>query len=278
MQISVALRETVEKLTPVLGTFSLPYSERILEHLLGCSRNELYLSSKRSLGEEQFKKLSTIVERCKREEPLDYIIGRSYFFNREFMVSPAVLIPRPDTEVLVEQILQHETEKSALFAEIGVGSGIISCVLTEERPEWNAVGIDISMEPLLMTRTNRKSNRIKLISSDCLSAISKNVQFDFIVSNPPYIQSEDIATLGASVKNYEPHEALDGGSDGLVFYRRFAKELPDNLKPGGVLYCEIGYDQREAIQALFQKPFWEDFHCFYDLAGHPRVIRVCSRK
>jgi len=278
MLIGTALRDTAEQLTPVLADFALPYSERILQYLTGCSRNELYLSTERQLGSDRAQQLVRIVKRCETGEPLDYILGTTYFFNREFIVTPDVLLPRPDTELLVEVVLKHQTKSSAIFAEIGIGSGIISCILTERMPEWQAVGVDISKRALDVAKRNRQSNRVQLVCSDCLYGLAKENRYDFIISNPPYIASVEMINLDTSVTAFEPTVALNGGVDGLAFYRRFAEEVSDYLKPGGVLYCEIGYDQKESVQKLFERPEWCDFHCFHDLAGHPRVIRIRLRK
>ncbi len=218
--------------------------------------------------------LQKIVERCLRHEPLDYILGVTYFFDREFQVTPAVLLPRPDTERLVETVLDFETGKESLFAEVGVGSGAVSCILTEQRPAWRAVGIDISFDALAVALLNLRSDAVSLCCADCFSAVSTVRSFDFIVSNPPYIPTGEIAGLDESVRGFEPYRSLDGGVDGLSFYRRFAREAPGYLKAGGALYCEIGSDQDSAMKFIFTPPLWGGLAYFRDLAGHPRVIRV----
>ena len=266
------MRETTAKLTGVLGEHALPYTERIFEHLLGCSRTDLYLTSNRDFDSRFKERLSSIVRRCLEHEPLDYIFGASYFFNREFVVSPPVMLPRPDTELLVEQVLYREETDGRIFADIGTGSGIIACILTEQRPQWRGVGIDISEVALSVAQRNLTSDRVRLVCADLLSAVTAERCFDFIVCNPPYIRTADIANLDESVSRFEPHGALDGGADGLDCYRRIAREAPVRLKAGGALYGEIGYDQEEAARLIFSDPPWQAFQCHRDLAGNPRVI------
>jgi release factor glutamine methyltransferase len=274
MRIGCVVREMVEELLPLLGEHALPCTEKILCHQFNCSRSALYLTADRTIDEAGLQQLSAIVERCRNHEPLDYILGVTYFFNREFIVTPAVLLPRPDTELLVEQVLRHERASPLCFAEVGIGSGIISCILTEQQTGWNAVGIDISAEALSVARRNRRSERVGLVCSDFFTAVATRQCFDFIVSNPPYITTGDIAHLDISVSRFEPYIAIDGGADGLDFYRRFALQAPGHLKTGGTLYCEIGYDQEDTVRSIFSTAPWGEIHCYPDIAGHPRVLRV----
>jgi release factor glutamine methyltransferase len=266
------LRETATRLGGVLGEYALPYAERIFEHLLGCTRSGLYASTGAALPASRLEELESIVQRCCRREPLDYILGNAYFFDREFVVSPAVLIPRPDTETLIEQILRHEAASPELFADIGTGSGIIAAILTEHRPAWTGVGIDCSEQALGIARRNRRSSRQFLVCCDLFSAIAGRNTFDFIVSNPPYIKSGDITGLDESVKSFEPHCALDGGADGLDFYRAIERVAPMHLRPGGRVYCEIGCDQAEEVSMIFADARWCGSTVVKDLGGRPRVF------
>ncbi|MBN1308216.1 MAG: peptide chain release factor N(5)-glutamine methyltransferase [Chitinispirillaceae bacterium] len=275
--LSELMRETVAKLTGVLGKHALPHTERIFEHLLCCSHTDLYLDGHRNVDSVLTDRLDAIVCRCLDCEPLDYILGTTYFFDREFIVAPVVLVPRPDTERLVEQVLCHEKARQLCFADIGTGSGIIACILTEQRPQWNGVGIDVSPRALSVARRNVRSEGIGLVCSDLFRAFRALRRFDFIVGNPPYIKSGDIGGLDESIHRFEPLIALDGGNDGLAFFRRLAREAPAHLKAGGSLYCEIGYDQEDAVRSIFSAPPWDRFRCFRDLAGNPRVIIVCNR-
>ncbi|MBN1761017.1 MAG: peptide chain release factor N(5)-glutamine methyltransferase [Chitinispirillaceae bacterium] len=266
------VRRTAARLHDTYGELKVPYAERLLEHVLQCTRSELYLRRKHLPDEDRLREIDRIVERCRAREPLDYILGTSFFYTREFEVSPAVLLPRPDTEVLVEQVLAGEEEEQLLFADIGTGSGIIVAVLTEERIRWRGVGIDCSEAALKVARRNVRSERVGLLCADIFSALKKGLLFDFIVSNPPYIPTITMKTLDRSVRDFEPCGALDGGSDGLDFYRWIANDAPSYLKPGGRVYCEIGFDQEFVIRDIFSVAPWNKFHCTCDLAGHPRVI------
>lgn len=274
VSVRILLSSTAEKLSAVLGEFALPYAERILTHILGCSRSALYLPQNATIPDEKYAEVDSIVARCRTHEPLDYIFGTSYFFDREFIVTPEVLLPRPDTELIVEQVLRHETEQELFFAEIGVGSGIISLILSEKRVGWRGIGTDISREACMVSRKNRRNTRVCLLCTDMLSSVVPKKNFDFIVSNPPYIPSDAIATLDFSVNGFEPAVALDGGIDGLDFFRKLADTGALYLKKGGALYCEFGFDQEEQMREIFTGDTWGDREIFHDLSGHPRVVYI----
>ncbi len=268
------IRLTTRILFEVLGDYALPYTERIFQHLLGCSRTELYLYGNRKIDSFVKGRLSSIVSRCLEHEPLDYILGESYFFNREFNVNPDVLIPRPDTETLIEVVLNTEDDGERFFLDLGTGSGIIACILTEQRKHWVGIGVDISEKALSVARRNLRNSRVRLVCADLLSAFSGEETFDFIVSNPPYISASEIANLDESVRRFEPLAALYGGADGLDFYRRIAINAPAYLKSDGRLYCEISYNQEDAVKTVFSGKPWKAFRCRRDLAGNPRVVIV----
>lgn len=268
------LRKTSQRLVPLLTDHAQAYAERVLCHLLSTDRTTLYLTAERELSPIEAADLDKIIVRLESHEPLDYILGNSYFYHREFTVSPAVLIPRPDTETLIEIVLQSESKTKKHFADIGTGSGIVASVLCEHSPHWEGLGIDIATDALTIAQKNRTTEQVMVICSDLLTAIKLTAQLDFIVSNPPYIPSATIATLDPSVRNFEPVKALDGGPDGLFFYRYLAQTAPRFLKTGGKCYCEIGYDQRDTVTQLFTRMFWRDVHCHHDLGGHPRVIEA----
>lgn len=274
---SITIREALlflqKELSELLGSFAQPQSEEILEFLFNCSRSELYLSSNRILSNLQIEKMKEIANRRLSGEPLPYILGKTYFFSREFTVTPDILIPRPDTEILVEQILLNEKQKYARFADVGIGSGIISCILTETNPHWLAVGIDISFKALKIAKLNRVTP-VQLLCSDLLSAVKFTSAFDFIVSNPPYISADEVNTLDPEVKDFEPHLALYGGIDGLEFYRKLSIDAKKVLREQGRLYCEIGYNQQFEIENIFVSSGWTNINFTKDLAGHPRVMRV----
>jgi release factor glutamine methyltransferase len=186
------------------------------------------------------------------QKPIAYIEKKTYFYDKEFFVDENVLIPRFDTERLVENILKNENPDEKFVLELGTGSGIICEILQEHRPLWKIVSVDISEKALSVARKNC-DEKILLVNSDKFSAILAEKQFDIIVSNPPYIETEIIKTLDESVKDFEPMLALDGGVSGLEFYEYLAKNALFFLKDGGRIYCEIGFNQCETVSKIFEE-------------------------
>ncbi|HEX2955807.1 MAG TPA: peptide chain release factor N(5)-glutamine methyltransferase [Chitinispirillaceae bacterium] len=270
MTIGEALAYIRDALAPSSGEFAHPEAEEILTVLTGRDRIQLYLSKSANLSKADIEKIDTIISRRINHEPLAYILESAYFYDREFIVSPSVLIPRPDTEVLIEKILEQEPTTPQRFLDIGTGSGIISSILTEHRP-WKAMALDISVDALRIAKRNRRSS-FDLVCSDLFSAIKPAHQFDFIVSNPPYIDKPSLNNLDSDVKEFEPHCALYGGDDGLFFYRQFAAEAVYFIKKDGFIYCEIGYDQLDSCHDIFALHHWRNISVTFDLNHHPRVI------
>lgn len=273
MKIHDALEYIRSNLQLQNGVYAVHQAKEILEALLKCSRTELYLCVNRSLSPEMVKTIQEIVERRLNNEPLQYILGHVYFYSREFKITPDVLIPRPDTETLVEQVLRYEKKKECRFADIGTGSGIISCILTEENPGWQSFAIDISYKSLLVAKSNIRS-KVHLLCGNVLDSINPLHKFDFIVSNPPYISDDEIQTLDPDVKDFEPYHALCGGADGLWFYRYFAQHAYKWITSSGCIFCETGYNQEQKIVELFHDNGWRDIHIFKDNGGNPRVLRA----
>ncbi len=254
-----------------LGDFARVQAEEILMHFTGYSRMELMLRGGEVIDSATLDTIQSVVKRRISGEPLQYILGTAYFYSREFRVNPDVLIPRPDTEILIEQVLKHELGTTARFADIGTGSGIIACILTEERPSWTAVAVDISAKALRTAIINSRT-AIRFVCADLLNAIKGEHQFDFIVSNPPYIPLDEYTHLDISVKNHEPASALTDNADGLGFYRYFAQQAHNWIRTDGSFYCEIGYNQGDAVKALFCQNGWRDVQLVRDLGGNDRVI------
>jgi protein-(glutamine-N5) methyltransferase, release factor-specific len=265
------LKEVKARIQPIAGECALNEAEIILEHVLKFSRGDLYANACQDLSEQQQKHIETIIERRLTREPLPYILGSAYFHSKEFLVSNAVLIPRPDTEILVEKILEIEHEGLCSFLDVGIGSGAIAESLACKRPLWKALGLDISEQALKIAKVNC-GVKTGLFCGDLFSALKTASYFDFIVSNPPYISEKEMAELDASVRDFEPASALYGGPDGLDFYRVLAGKSKDLLKTGGRLYCEIGYAQGEAVRTIFSEQGWKNILQFPDLAGRPRVV------
>jgi release factor glutamine methyltransferase len=272
MKISAALIFIKNQLFPLAGESALSEAEMILQHVLNCSRSELYLQNNYLIPKELQDTIDQILQRRKRNEPLPYIFEKAYFHSKEFFVNKDVLIPRPDTEIIVETVLDSEIKTICRFLEIGIGSGAVSSILLREHPEWKCVGTDISFSALHVAQKNCPGNAC-LACIDLFSSIKPNGLFDFIVSNPPYISESEMAGLDTGVKDFEPTVALAGGKDGLDFYRVFASQAKHLLNPDGRLYCEIGYSQGDSAVGIFSDLGWKNIKIINDLAGRPRVVK-----
>ena len=204
-------------------------------------------------------------------KPLAYVENEAYFYDKEFFIDENVLIPRFDTERLVENILKNENSDEKFVLELGTGSGIICEILQKHRPNWKIISVDISEKALNVAKKNC-DKKIILINSDKFSAISAEKQFDIIVSNPPYIETEIIKTLDESVKDFEPMLALDGGESGLEFYEYLAENAKHYLKNGGRLYCEIGFNQGESVPEIFAKNGLVNIRKIKDYGQNWRVV------
>ena len=202
------------------------------------------------------------LNRLKNREPLAYIIGEWYFYDEIYKVSPHCLIPRPETELIVEELIKR-LPPNGVFADLCTGSGCIAISVLAHRKDCSAIAVDISNEALNIAKQNASlngvSDRIKFLSGNLLIENPLGSQlFDIIVSNPPYISSEVIDTLEPEVL-CEPRIALDGGNDGLIFYKRFTTEFVNNIKPNGFLICEIGYDQAAPLKKLCNCEIKKDY-------------------
>jgi release factor glutamine methyltransferase len=234
--------------------------ELVFTEILGCDRAQLYLSRKRRLGEENGARIAQALSRRMRGEPLAYILGTTEFMGLEFEVTPEVLVPRQDTEILVETVLRYVTRSpghrvtSLRILEIGTGSGCIAVSLAKFLPGSRITATDISAGALAIARRNAEKNgvsgQIDFVLCDIFPADNPAREtFDLIVSNPPYIPSAVIATLEPEVRA-EPRLALDGGADGMAFYRRILGTARQRVSGEGFLLMELGYDQKESLEKL----------------------------
>lgn len=248
----------------------------LLMQVLGLNKTQL-LTQNFTLTREQESHLLTLANRRIQGEPVHYILGSCPFLDLEFYVNSATLIPRPETELLVEAVskrLSAYPEPLTLW-DIGCGSGCIGISLAYSHKSLQVVELDISSQALKTAeKTAEKynlANRIRFVEHDILSGMPESLPMpQVIVSNPPYIPSKDIAGLQTEVRDYEPVSALDGGEDGLNFYRKIIQDAP--LPSGGLLAFEIGYDQGEAVTVLMKSSGYENIELLQDLSGLDRIV------
>ncbi len=248
----------------------------LVEAAADATRSDIITDPQRLLSAEQEARLEDFLTRRERREPVSHILGRKGFWKIMLRVTPDVLTPRPDTETVVEYVLRDFPEHAAWkVLDLGVGSGAILLAILAERPGATGLGIDISEEALAVARDNAASlglaGRLALMRSDW-TALLGEATFDLVVSNPPYIATEVIETLEPEVRDHEPRLALEGGVDGLDHYRILAPEILRVLKPGGQFAVEIGYDQKDAVEALFRDAGAQGVHTMRDLSDHDRVV------
>lgn len=260
-------------------------AEMLAGHVLGCSRHELYLTRGLTIDSHQMEIFSNMVEKRCMGEPIQYIIGNREFMGLSFKVDRGVLVPRCDTETLVEVALERlPRDREILVADIGTGSGAIAVSLAYYMPNVTVFAVDIDEKALSVARENSKrhgvDDRVKLVKGDMFGFLgdgSKGI-FDAIISNPPYIPTGNIGDLSIQVKDYEPRLALDGGADGLSFYRKIAKEGYIFVRSGGFVALEVGYNQAPLVSNILQKiGHYTDISCVQDLSGIHRVVvaQIC---
>ena len=224
---------------------------------------------------EDYKFVEDIFIKLASHIPAQYIIGHAEFFGMQLKVDERVLIPRPETEELVELILSENPEKNLKVIDIGTGSGAIALALAKNRPDWSVTAADISQDALELATENAKRQDLDLtfIRTDCFSEISS--KYDIIVSNPPYISREDQEEVGLNVLQSEPHLALFADEDGLAIYRRIAEDSKDYLNDGGKIYLEIGYKQGQSVPALFMENLPEKrVRTLKDQFGQDRMVVI----
>ena len=251
---------------------SLSFVYRSLKNL---SFTDFIFTLQQEVTDEDYKFVENIFIKLASHIPAQYIIGHADFFGMQLKVDERVLIPRPETEELVELILTENPEKNLKVLDIGTGSGAIALALAKNRPDWSVTAADISQEALDLSLENAKAQNLNLsfIKSDCFSEISS--KYDIIVSNPPYISRVDEAEVGLNVLHSEPHLALFADEDGLAIYRRIAEESKDYLNDGGKIYLEIGYKQGQSVPNLFRKNFPEKrVRTLKDQFGQDRMVVI----
>jgi release factor glutamine methyltransferase len=248
----------------------------LLEAAAEATRVDIVTDPQRALTEAQEATLNDYIARRTLREPVSHILGRKGFWKIMLSVTPDVLTPRPDTETVVEYVLRDFPETAAWsILDLGVGSGAIVLALLAERPAAKGLGVDVSEEALAVARENAANlglaSRVALLRGDWAYGLG-DATFDLVVSNPPYIAKPVIPTLEPEVRDHEPHLALDGGDDGLDAYRILAPEILRVLKPGGRFAVEIGYDQKDAVEALFREAGALGIQTIRDLGDRDRVV------
>jgi release factor glutamine methyltransferase len=261
-------------------------AELLLAHVLGVQRIKLYLDFERVPSARQLHDFRELVRRASEEEPIAYLTGKAHFFNLEFEVTPDVLIPRPDTETLVENVLQL-CRRTAGFEtprvlDLCTGSGCIAAAIAHHNKNSTVVAADLSSDALAVAKRNIErlglSDRITLLEGDLFEPLTQLVDqhpFDLVVANPPYIATAQLESLPRSVRAYEPMLALDGGLDGLSLHRRILAGATNRLRSGGRVFLEIAFDQAEIARLLAAE--YADFEqamILKDYAGNDRVLAM----
>ena len=279
-RISAALLEGTQRLSGAIDSCRLD-AELLLGHVLGMTRAQLVVAANSRLSRAQREQYEALLARRFRREPVAYITGRQEFWSLDFDVTPDVLIPRPETELVVEIALKLAADLRASqplrVLDMGTGSGAIAIALASELPRAQICAADCSIAALTVARRNAVRNgvadAIHFLQSDLFAGLGHlKDRFDLILSNPPYIRRSEIAQLEPEVSRWEPRGALDGGADGLDCYRRIAAGAFDYLSPNGATIVEIGADMNASVTALFVSAGAADAQVYQDYSGKDRVV------
>ncbi len=272
-------------------------AELLLTHVIGCDRLRLYMDADRPATPLERETLRDLVGRALKHEPIDYLVGEKWFFGLAFHVSPAVLVPRPSTETIVEQTLLHaraepgfggKTGECVRLADLCTGSGCIAISILKNLPAASAVATDISPDALEVARKNAQrhnvADRLEFIHGDLLAPLIDapggiGRDLHYLLANPPYIPDHEWDAVPPNVKDFEPHSALRGGADGLMFVRPLIDQAHQHLRPGGALMIEIASCTADAATDLArQNAALENIRVLTDVDGLPRVLVAARRK
>lgn len=269
-------REAVEFGTKCLTDAGVPDAALdawyLLQMVCRIERSYYYVHGEEDITQDAQKEYEIAVQKRAEHIPLQYIIGEQEFMGLRFKVNSNVLIPRQDTETLVEQVLKI-VKPGMKVLDLCTGSGCVLISVLKNAPELTGMGSDISKTALLVAKENAKLHEVdaEWVRSDLFDNITET--FDVIMANPPYIPTGGILSLMPEVRDFEPENALDGGTDGLDFYRKIAGQVKDYLNPGGYVYMEIGYDQGEAVSELMRNAGFTEVEVIKDLARNDRVVK-----
>lgn len=262
-------------------------AELLLSFVLGMQRIELYMHFDKEVDKTNLDKLRALVKRCLEHEPVQYLIGRTEFYSISLKVAQACLIPRPETELLVERAIEFLRTRSGpqYVCDLCTGCGCIAVAIAKNHPDAKVIATDICDKALNVAAENiAKHNlgeRIQLLQGDLFKPIIDQLdvkEFDVIICNPPYISRPELENLEPKVKNHEPRLALDGGADGLDIYRRLAADVGGHLKKDGLLLLEIGYLQGNAVRQLLEDTkIFGEIKVEKDLTGNDRIINAVKR-
>lgn len=286
-QTLITIRQAVDQAAAVLRDAGIREARReagsLMAHTLSHDRTFLILHADEAMTPAEVAEFQNYVERRASREPLQYITGCQDFWGLDFEVTADVLIPRPETELLVQTVLDLLKDSNApLICDVGTGSGCIATALLYQRSAMRAVGLDISPAALQVAARNavrhRVRDRLTLVASDCFAALdTAKARFDIVVSNPPYVAQTALAELQPEVRDFEPHVALTPGGDGLSIIRRLVTDAPDLLTAKGYFVFEIGFDQHEEIRKLIDARVWTLLDIHPDLQGIPRIVVLQRR-
>lgn len=282
----MSIADAILNATEILRKAGVPEARReagaLLAHVLGRDRTFLISHAEDEIDDSTNFRFLELVNRRASGEPQQYITGTQNFFGREFKVNSSVLIPRPETELLVEAALKIMGEGNAFVCDVGTGSGCIAITILCERLNCRAVALDISAAALLVANENavehKVEDRVSFFESDCYASLPPDLpKFDLIVSNPPYVSAEAVTGLQREVRDHEPQVALTPGADSLSVIRKLLTQSPELLKQQGHLILEIGFDQAEKVTALIDKVVWSLIEILPDLQGIPRIVVLRKR-
>jgi len=257
-------------------------AELLTAHSLGLRRLDLYLQYDRPLREEELEPIRALLRRRAAGEPVAYLVGEREFYGRGFRVTPAVLIPRPDTETLVETALRWaraQQSASLRIADAGTGSGCIAITMAAELPEARVVASDVSREALEVARDNARrlgvADRVSFVEGAWADPLRAHAPFDVLLSNPPYVTTAEVGELAADVRNYEPHTALTAGDDGMQAYEALLREAPSLVVQGGYVALEVDPRRAERVAALVAGSWPQAaVRRVEDLTGRDRVVEA----
>ncbi|MBO0429388.1 peptide chain release factor N(5)-glutamine methyltransferase [Vagococcus fluvialis] len=241
------------------------------------TKTDLLMNFKKQMPLAEYNAYKTDLEKVTLHIPVQYLIGSTEFYGRRFKVNEHTLIPRPETEELVELILKDNYQENLEVVDIGTGTGIIALSLSLENPTWKVTGLDISKEALKIAIRNNQAleGQAHFLESDVLSKFPKNKKIDILVSNPPYISYDEWEEMDESVREYEPKQALFAENNGLAIYEKIAKESTTVLSETGRIYLEIGYLQGESVSQIFKEAYpTKSVRVIKDLNGQDRIIEV----